>query len=829
VPDNKVVEAGRLAIPDDDTEDKIAEVGRLIEEISQKAVSDPMKFAELEPECQRALTRLEALSRGPFAAGQGPGTPRLSEAQQTKVNTGLFVVNLYLGNIRMMQGKAAAADEFLSKSQGYADSLRKEGEKNPDLAYMLAQLQATHGRVWLDQGKSADAETAVDQALASLRKLLAGPSPKPHWRGSLVFWLQWQADVHRARGRRAEAVASLEEASAALDKWIADQPNLFPPPLVRQIREEIRQDLVTARQEYAGAELEKGAGLQDKGEHGKCLAPLELARDLYGRLAKEDPKEPSYRGGLGRCHYRLGQSYAALKRLDDAEAAYRQAAEVRAALVAEAPASRDYRSDLGQVYWTAANLYDGRERWETAGQTYQKALEIYAALVKEKPEDAGARWFEAGCHNNLARTLEMRKSLPEAEASYRQAAGLWERLAADFPKDPDYRVEQARSQNNVAVVLRALKRWPEAEAALRQVVTVRRKLTEDEPGKATYRVSLSRTHRDLAEVLEQLGRWDDVVKEYREVVTLREQLVREAAKDADRRWDLAAARNDLGLAMRKTAHKAEAEQEFRTGAEVWAALVEDFPDRPDYKYEQARILNNLVGFLRDAKRSTDVGLVLNKVEALRRQAAEQAPKKVEYAVALGDTRQELGHLELDQGAAEAALKWFAQALETLKPHLDDAQNGSWARRAAVDAYRGRAHALSRQEKYADAVTAYDRLLEICPAKDQVWHRCWRARFLVLGGERAKAVEEARSAADEKAADAQDLFLATRVIALAAGKETDADKATGYADGALAVLRRAVDKGFKDVAALKDYDDLKALRARKDFQALVQELEKKRKE
>jgi hypothetical protein len=63
-----------------------------------------------------------------------------------------------------------------------------------------------------------------------------------------------------------------------------------------------------------------------------------------------------------------------------------------------------------------------------------------------------------------------------------------------------------------------------------------------------------------------------------------------------------------------------------------------------------------------------------------------------------------------------------------------------------------------------------------------------------------------------------------VFALAAGK----DKANrdGHIHNALQLLRRAVDKGYKDAEQLKKDADLKLLRDHAEFQKLLAELEGK---
>jgi hypothetical protein len=47
----------------------------------------------------------------------------------------------------------------------------------------------------------------------------------------------------------------------------------------------------------------------------------------------------------------------------------------------------------------------------------------------------------------------------------------------------------------------------------------------------------------------------------------------------------------------------------------------------------------------------------------------------------------------------------------------------------------------------------------------------------------------------------------------------------YAERAIALLRRAVAKGYRNAHEMKNDDDLKSLRPREDFQKLLREIEK----
>jgi serine/threonine protein kinase/tetratricopeptide (TPR) repeat protein len=763
-----------------------------------------------------------------------------------------------LANIALRRGQITEAEHLFTEALNRMEALVRDRPNDTDsqpypeaVAEIRAKLKdlTVPSRAVIDKANRANeafqnarqvmegdpimAEVKFRQALP-LYEQLCKDQPNGPWSHQIARTYLNLAVVTLRQGQTTEAEHCFTEALNRMEALVRDRPNDADSQIYPQAIDEIRVKLKDLRRDAmladislkveADAELKKGAELQANGQYQESLTPLEHARTLYAQLVKKDAKEPSFQQKLGQCYHHLGLAQQELNHADNADTAYRQAVDIRNRLLDEASGNREYRRELAESQWVLGKLCEAQNRWRDAVQWYRNALAHYGDLARE-PSDTSARYSEAACHNNLAWALENEKSLEEASNRFQQAAGLWEKLGADFPDRTDYRISQARSQNNLARVLRSLKRWPDAEIALCQLVKIRRKLAEDMPGNLTHRQDLARAYWDLAQLLEALQRWEDAAKEYQQAVSVREQLVLERAKDADLRWDLAATRNGLGLVLQRAEHKSEAEQAFRAAASVWGGLADDFQNKPEYKFEHARTLNNLSQLLRETKRLRDAAKVLRQVEALRRQAAQEAPKVVEYAVALGDTQAALGLLELDlEAPTSKTLEWFDRALQTLEPHLKDQPFGTWARRAAVDACRGRAVIFTEDDKFADAITAYDRLLELCPPEEQPWYRGWRARCRVLAGDLPQAVMEAGAVADDRMADADDLFLAVRVLALAAGKETDADQAKDYTERALLRLRQAVTKGFKDLASLKELHDLNALRSRKEFGALIKELE-----
>jgi hypothetical protein len=115
----------------------------------------------------------------------------------------------------------------------------------------------------------------------------------------------------------------------------------------------------------------------------------------------------------------------------------------------------------------------------------------------------------------------------------------------------------------------------------------------------------------------------------------------------------------------------------------------------------------------------------------------------------------------------------------------------------------------------------------------VW--LFRANVLAERGDHARATDEAEAVARQEGLGQINHYNIACVFAQSSaaaehdGKLAPADRTrlkAQYAGRAIEFLRRAVARGFENVAALKGDSDLAALRSREDFRQLVQEVEQK---
>ena len=144
----------------------------------------------------------------------------------------------------------------------------------------------------------------------------------------------------------------------------------------------------------------------------------------------------------------------------------------------------------------------------------------------------------------------------------------------------------------------------------------------------------------------------------------------------------------------------------------------------------------------------------------------------------------------------------------------------------LSAHAGRAEALDRLGRRAEALKDWDRALEFAKTADARRLRCYR---LLSAGQPAEAVNAAEELARAKDVRGETVYSLARVSSLASvGVMDDTGAKERYAARTVGLLRQASERGYDPAAQMKSDPALAALRAREDFKKLLAELEAKQK-
>jgi hypothetical protein len=217
----------------------------------------------------------------------------------------------------------------------------------------------------------------------------------------------------------------------------------------------------------------------------------------------------------------------------------------------------------------------------------------------------------------------------------------------------------------------------------------------------------------------------------------------------------------------------------------------------------------------------------------------------EFRQKLALTHNDLGILLADTGRPKEAEAALADALAIFKrlaadfPEVPDYRNdlaGTLGNRAMLS-NRGHDFGAARRE-LAEALPHHHAALRASPT-NPTYRQYYRNNLVTLIAscagvqDQAAAVRAAQTLRDlgwDPAVNAYDAACGLAVCIPLVEKDPQADagrrhqQARFYGDQALALLRTAVAKGYKDAAHLKKDKDLDPLRGRDDFKKLLAELE-----
>jgi serine/threonine-protein kinase len=559
-----------------------------------------------------------------------------------------------------------------------------------------------------------------------------------------------------------------------------------------QRRQQARQALDTMSSEIIDEWLGKQKELLP--EHKEFL---EKARASYEEFARDTRQDVDTRSGVAAASRRVGDIYWKLGQAKEAEAAYQRSADLYALLAADFPDRPDFRFDLAKSRSNLAALLKDTGRPQEAERVYGDVLGLQKQLVAEFPDQLQFRMEEAISHNHLGLLLSHLGRPKEAEMAHDQALALQQQLAAGFPDRADLRQELAESHTNLGNLLAATGRPEQAEVHHRAALALKQKLAADFPKRADFRDHLATSHNNLGNFLRNTGRPKQAEPAYRDALALQKQLADEFPNRPDFQWALARTHNNLATVLAASGRPKEAEKAFRDARAIYKQLVADFPNRPDFRHQLAGSTTNLSILLRSTGRPEQAEPVAREALALFKQLAADFPNMPDYQAELANALEgqaEEAHARHDDAEA-------CRLLEEAQPAVQAALRANprnlFYRGVAGENRKMLAQARLGLGEHMAAAAAAEEMLTCGadPATDAYNAACLLAQCGPLAQKDAKLAQPKRK-----------------------------ELAQSYTDKAIALLRQAVAKGYKDAVDIKKNKDLDPLRSRQDFQKIVSGLE-----
>jgi tetratricopeptide (TPR) repeat protein len=246
---------------------------------------------------------------------------------------------------------------------------------------------------------------------------------------------------------------------------------------------------------------------------------------------------------------------------------------------------------------------------------------------------------------------------------------------------------------------------------------------------------------------------------------------------------------------------AAAEEPYRHALEMRKTVLQKAGPVPGYRHQLARDYYHLAHVHNLTDRPKEAESEWHAALELWRQLVIDVPKAPDFANGVGSTLTSLAELHNKRGEFAAAVDLLAEARKPLQAALDARPED----REYRDSHHDYLLALGKGRLgLADHVRAAAAAEELArfgfePAEDN-----YEAASL-LGGCAALAVKDTKLAEPKRKELAQ-----------------------SYSDRAMALLRQAVEHGFKDVARMSKDSHLEPLRGRDEFRKLLAELASKEK-
>ena len=540
--------------------------------------------------------------------------------------------------------------------------------------------------------------------------------------------------------------------------------------------------------------------LEGVGKTDEAVAAYREAEALLAARAASTGAPWQVRAALADCRSRLGYLLYTTGHAGDGLLVLRQARADQEVLAGGPQATMAARRELANTINRIANVLGRTGRPSEAEVEYRKALAIYQKLAEENPANSEIRRRLAFIWNNLGSLLlTIAGRMSDSEAAFRAAMALKQKLADDNPAVTDFRSDVALSHRNLGEVLHQTGRDSESEAEYRKAMAIYQKLAEENPAVSEFRGSLADGHSSLAVLLHQAGRSTESQAEFQKAMAIRQKVADDNPKVTKLQSDLARSRHNLGYVLSESGNPREAEVEYRKAMAIYQKLVDDDPSVSGFRAELANNHMDLGILLSETGRPADSEAEQRKAIALYQKLSDDNPKAPGHRVGLAGAFYYLGDVVRALGRTADAREDYERAIAIHERLVKESPN-PWYRSLLAQSLRRRGLARRALGDLAGGAADTRRALGLYDGlasrsgEDHFGTASCRAELAGLAGRDGAGVSET----DGKAEAAQ----------------------------AMALLKKAVDTGYRNAAAFRTESALDPLRKREDFKQLVEELEKK---
>jgi serine/threonine protein kinase/tetratricopeptide (TPR) repeat protein len=603
---------------------------------------------------------------------------------------------------------------------------------------------------------------------------------------------------HRGRVTAAAAMVALVLAGSAVSTWQAVRATRAERETGQALAQvtaaqgQTREALDALTDDVVETIFTKRPELDDTAK-----AFLRKVLAFYEEFTQQSGETAEARLVRARGYFKVAHLRSLLGEPPEAEAGFRQAEALLEQLAAEFPDEAGYRYKLGRTEDNLAVELAKQGKEAESEAAFHKGIAMRTKLVEQFPKELKYRLELANNYNDLGNLRELQHRDDEAEKAFHQALELMEKLVADADTVPQYHVELAMTRGRIGQLLRKQEKYAESENVYREALKVQQEQLDKVPATPRFRGFLADSHVGLGIALAELKREDEAEKAFRKALEIRTKLAADFPRVLEYRRELARCFGNLAYLFARQAKNAAAEEPYRQVLELRRKVVVQAGPAPRNRLELAQAYHDLGHVLRVIHRPEEAEPACRAAVDLWKQLLADLPQVPDFRGGLANTLSDLAMLHNERREFDAALA----LLEEARPHIQAALQARPKDPDFRDAYRDHLVALAATRRgladHAQVATTADELARFAyqPARDTYDAACLLSACVPLAGKDARLADAKRR-----------------------------ELARAYADRALALLRQAVESGFKDAGRLKKDPGLEPLRAREEFGKLVADLE-----
>jgi serine/threonine protein kinase/tetratricopeptide (TPR) repeat protein len=618
-----------------------------------------------------------------------------------------------------------------------------------------------------------------------------------------------QRDLARANFYKAHQAVDTYFTEVSEDQLL-DQPGLQPLryKLLKSALQyyqgfvEERSADPSLQRELAEAYRRVGSITSEIGSMDEAEPPLRQAIGLFQSLLEGTPNDEELQCGLARSYQVLAYVQAFGSQAAHAKESAERAVALLEKLRMAHPKVSQYGRWLGQSYDTIGISLVATGQYAEAKPFHVQAVEVLSETSRQAPADAEVKtsWGLAYAHLGVAHHyLAQREAEEEA---LRQAIAIYQPIVDKYPANARFRNELAKSSGSLGMLRYDMGHPSLAEESFQSAFLLLEKLAEENPTVLEYRTHLANTLGRIGEVKSARDQPGRAERFYRRSITRYEELNRQDPRNVKRLIGLAWVYYRLGCLQAAGGQRNDGLRLCQKAHEIQAQVVHGHSTTGNY---QSDLLwsEEQIGLLRVAIEQTTPAAQIpgqQRVVQERLKLVDTDPgnHQARYEAAVGYVR--LAELQAQAGGPMEAQSILEKAVKILEEITRAQPENFEFQRFLASAFAVRSRL---QNQNGDTVSA------LGSAK--------KAVILVEGklvrGENAYLYDLACHQA-----------LCSSLANLGkSGPNAEADR---YAAAAVEALQRALAAGYEDVYKLKTDSALAPLRARADFQKLLQELEAK---